>query len=121
MCIGELNKISKENTELILKKQIDEAFNGLSINSNDIIIAYEPVWSIGSGIIPDEKYLIDTIYFIKNYIKNNYKINIKVLYGGSVNVDNIDFLKQIKEIDGFLIGSSSLNPNNILEITKKLL
>ena len=83
---------------------------------SNIIIAYEPVWSIGTGLIPKPKDLIKSISFIKKKLgKKPYKI----LYGGSVNSDNIKQLKNINTIDGFLIGGASQDPKKFIDIIKK--
>jgi triosephosphate isomerase len=113
-CIGEtLNEKRKKITKRILAKQIS---NGLSMikNKKDILIAYEPVWAIGSGLIPKESDLFETVNFIKSKIKG-----AKVLYGGSVNPKNINSLKGINNIDGFLIGGASQVSNNFIDIIKK--
>ena len=78
------------------------------------MIAYEPVWSIGTGLIPKSNELFDTINFIKTKIKN-----FKVLYGGSVNPKNINDLKSIVNIDGYLIGGASQDPKKFIDIIKK--
>ena len=83
-------------------------------NNKKIIIAYEPVWSIGTGIIPKSDDLFKTISFIKKE-KKNYK----VLYGGSVNPKNINQLKSINNIDGYLIGGASQDPKKFIDIIKK--
>ena len=80
----------------------------------NIIIAYEPVWSIGTGLIPKSNELTETVNFIKNNLKH-----IKVLYGGSVNPKNINELKLINNIDGFLIGGASQDTNKFIDIIKK--
>ena len=72
------------------------------------------MWSIGTGVIPKSDDLFRTIYFIKKKVKN-----IKVLYGGSVNPKNINELKLIKNIDGFLIGGASQDPKKFIDIIKK--
>ena len=70
--------------------------------------------SSGLGIIPKSDDLFRTINFIKKKVKN-----IKVLYGGSVNPKNINELKLIKNIDGFLIGGASQDPKKFIDIIKK--
>ena len=83
-------------------------------NKKKILIAYEPVWAIGSGLIPREKDLFETIKYIKKQVKG-----VKVLYGGSVNHKNINSLKKIDNLDGFLIGGASQVANNFIDIIKK--
>ena len=113
-CIGEtLGQKRKRITKKILSKQITLGLRKVNKRKN-IIIAYEPVWSIGTGIIPKPDDLFSTINFIKKKVKN-----IKVLYGGSVNPKNINELKLIKNIDGFLIGGASQNPKKFIDIIKK--
>ena len=113
-CIGEtFSQKRKKITKKILSKQIKLGLNKVQKKKN-IIIAYEPVWSIGTGIIPKSDELFKTIDFIKNNVKNN-----KVLYGGSVNPKNIRDLKSIKNIDGFLIGGASQEAKKFIDIIKK--
>ena len=119
-CIGETLKEKKsKKTKIILASQI---INGLKKikNIKKIIFAYEPVWSIGTGIIPKQYELINNIVFIKKLLKKKFKSkNAKVLYGGSVNPKNINELGQINQIDGFLIGGASQNSNKFIDIIKK--
>jgi len=98
-----------------LSKQIKVGLDSIKNRSN-ILIAYEPVWAIGSGIIPKSKDLFKTVEFIKN--KFNGKSS-KVLYGGSVNPQNITNLKEINNIDGFLIGGASQSTKKFIDIVKK--
>ena len=113
-CIGEtLKQKRKKITKQILNKQIRLGLDKLK-KSNKILVAYEPVWSIGTGLIPKSIELFDTINFIKNKIRN-----CKVLYGGSVNPKNIHELKSIDNIDGFLIGGASQDPKKFIDIIKK--
>ena len=113
-CIGETLKEKKKNiTKKILAKQISHGLNKISKKKN-ILIAYEPVWAIGSGKIPNQLELYETIKFIKSKIKG-----AKVLYGGSVNLKNINLLKKIDNIDGFLVGGASQNSKNFIDIIKK--
>ena len=113
-CIGEtLKEKRKKTTKQILNNQIKSGLYKIK-NKNNILIAYEPVWSIGSGLIPKIDELFHTIDFIKKKCKN-----YKVLYGGSVNSKNIIKLKSIDNIDGYLIGGSSQNPKKFIDIIKK--
>ena len=113
-CIGEtLKEKRKKITYQVLNKQIKLGLNKVK-NKKRIIIAYEPVWSIGSGLIPKSDELIKIINFIKKELKNH-----KVLYGGSVNSKNINELKFIDNIDGFLIGGASQDSKKFIDIIKK--
>ena len=113
-CIGEtIGQKRKKITKKTLSKQISIGLQNIKRKKN-IVIAYEPVWSIGTGVIPKPDDLISTINFIKKKVRN-----IKVLYGGSVNPKNINKLKLIKNIDGFLIGGASQDPKKFIDIIKK--
>jgi len=113
-CVGEtLQEKRKKITKQILNKQIKLGLNKIK-NKKNVIIAYEPIWSIGTGLIPKSNELFKTIDFIKKKIKNN-----KVLYGGSVNPKNIHELKLINNIDGYLIGGASQDPKKFIDIIKK--
>ncbi len=119
-CIGEkLSDKKNKKTYNVLKKQIN---NGLkSIKKLDsIIFAYEPVWSIGTGIIPKNFELKENINNIKKILSKLKKsIKPKVLYGGSVNPKNIKELARIKEINGFLVGGASLSEKKFIDIIQK--
>ena len=105
----------KKKTNSILSKQIKVGLGGIK-NKSNIFIAYEPVWAIGTGIVPESGDLLKTVKFIKSRFKNKLP---RVLYGGSVNPQNIKNLKEINNIDGFLIGGASLNANKFIDIVKK--
>ena len=119
-CIGETIKEKKEKkTKRILSTQIKKGLKKIK-NIKNIIIAYEPVWSIGTGLIPKRKDLSDNILFIKKFLRKNYKYkNSNVLYGGSVSPNNIRDLCEINHIDGFLVGGASQNSNKFIDIIKK--
>lgn len=121
LCIGE----TKEELELlkkdiVLRRQIRDALIDIE-DISDVIIAYEPVWSIGTNKIPEKEELISTITYIKNLIYKDYKKDIKVLYGGSIKEKNILQLNKIEELDGFLIGSASIDPIQFTQIINKVL
>ena len=120
-CIGETLKDKEEgNTYMVLEKQISEVLNNVEVKN--IIIAYEPVWAIGTGRIPQVKEIKDTVEFIKDIIEENYDTRLDVLYGGSVNKDNIASINAIKCVDGFLVGGASTSIDSLesmlLEIEK---
>ncbi len=115
-CIGEtLSEKNKGKTKFILSKQIKLGLERIKIKSN-IFIAYEPVWSIGTGKIPKTRELDLIINFIKGKFKGMLP---KILYGGSVNTKNIVDLKQISSLDGFLIGGASQNAKKFIDTVKK--
>ena len=113
-CIGEsLQQKRNKTTKKVLNKQIQIGLNKIK-NKNKVLIAYEPVWSIGTGLIPKSEELFNIVNFIKKKIRNS-----KVLYGGSVNPKNINELKSISNIDGFLIGGASQDSKKFIDIIKK--
>ena len=113
-CVGEtLKEKKKKITKKILTKQINSGLYKIK-NKKKVILAYEPVWSIGTGKILEPKELIETINWMKKKTKNN-----KVLYGGSVNPKNISKLKLIYNIDGFLIGGASQDSKKFIDIIRK--
>ena len=115
-CIGEtLEQKKNKKTNHVLANQIKNGLKSIK-NKSNIIVAYEPVWSIGSGLIPKSDELIKSIAHIKSKLGNK---SIKILYGGSVNSNNVDKLKIITGIDGFLIGGASQNSNKFIDIIKK--
>ena len=115
-CIGEtLEQKKNKKTNHVLANQIKNGLKSIK-NKSNIIVAYEPVWSIGSGLIPKSYELIKSIAYIKSKLGNK---SIKILYGGSVNSNNVDKLKIITGIDGFLIGGASQNSNKFIDIIKK--
>ncbi len=117
-CIGE-NKTQKnrKKTFNVLKKQIIKVLEK-KFNERDIIIAYEPIWSIGTGKTPTEYELQNTLFQIKKVLKSIFKKSPAVLYGGSVDGNSVKMLKKIKEIDGFLIGGASKSSKKFIDIIK---
>ena len=119
-CIGENKAKKKKNrTFKVLKKQIENVLEK-KFNYKDIIVAYEPIWSIGTGKIPEVKDLLKTTVFIKKVLKNIFKKKNfpAVLYGGSVDAENIGQFKNLNEIDGFLIGGASKSDKKFIDIIK---
>ena len=116
LCVGETKEERENNkVEEVLNKQLSGLLNIRENFREEIIIAYEPVWSIGTGIIPTNDEIEETITYIKDKLPNN-----KVLYGGSANEENIDTIKQISIIDGYLLGGLSLKPDKLKIFLDKL-
>ena len=118
-CIGE-NKTEKKNkkTLSVLKRQLTKVLEK-KFNKKNIIVAYEPIWSIGTGKIPTADELKKTTIHIKKVLKGIFKKNSPaVLYGGSVDGSNVEMFKEIKEIDGFLVGGASKTSKKFIDIIK---
>ncbi len=120
LCIGEkIEEKEAGQTKRVLLDELKRALSGIKIkNSKDIIVAYEPLWAIGSGhfMIPVEAEIIH--FFIKKEANKLLKKNISVIYGGSVDSKNAPlFLKQ-NNVDGFLIGGASLKADEFINICK---
>lgn len=117
LCVGEnLNDRNSNNYKEYINNEIKKATSEL--NSEEIeklIVAYEPIYSIGTGIIPTNEEIEEVFNIIKETLPTN-----KLLYGGSVNDDNISVLKETKNIDGFLIGGLSLDIDKIKNFLGKL-
>ena len=118
-CIGEDKfEKKKKKTLSVLKRQLTKVLEK-NFNKNNIIVAYEPIWSIGTGKIPTASELKKTTIHIKNVLKSIFKKNSPaVLYGGSVDGSNVKMFKEIREIDGFLIGGASKSSKKFIDIIK---
>ena len=124
LCVGE--NIRDENHEYLnfIKSQIEECLNGVSKNSiGKVIIAYEPVWAIGSGAYPatPEEFREMNI-FIKKILSDKFGVdNIsknKIIYGGSVDEKNVEGFINEGKADGFLPGRASLDSKKFSKIVK---
>ena len=118
LCIGESVKEYQDNiTHEILQQQILEALNE-SVEITSLIIAYEPVWAIGSGQTPTPEEINSVHEMIKDVVQSRFpKIDlVSVLYGGSVSNTNAASLFEQKNIDGALIGGASLDGKEFASI-----
>jgi triosephosphate isomerase len=112
LCVGE-TKAQRDagETEKVIIKQLDQDL--IDIDQNKLIIAYEPIWAIGTGDTCDAKEANRVIGLIRDRLTNK---NVPIQYGGSVKPDNIDEIMAQPEIDGALVGGASLDPKGFARI-----
>ena len=117
LCIGE-NRDQRNNNEtfVILKRQLDMALNKINVVDKEILIAYEPVWAIGAGTPATVATIKETVDWVKEYLLQKLSINMPILYGGSVSKTNCAEIVQLDNVDGFLIGTSSLDVSEFYNI-----
>lgn len=122
LCVGE-TKYERQNKKYkqVIEKDISEALKGLYENElKNIIIAYEPIWSIGTGKLPTQKEVEEISNIIRGQIQTEYSEkaskSIKILYGGSVNTQNAKLFLDIKTINGLLVGGVSLKAKEFAKI-----
>lgn len=118
LCIGETNEEKNLlKTNKILKSELVSCLNNFKKEQiSKIIIAYEPIWAVGSNRVPTMAEIRNTVKYIKELIKKIYDVDIKVLYGGSINSNNIEKINKIECIDGIMVGSSATNVDEFLKI-----
>lgn len=116
LCVGEDYLCYKKLRSI---KYISNQLKVLSKKTiKNTIVAYEPIWSIGTGKIPSIDYINNIFNKIVIFTKKRYLISPKLLYGGSVNESNINNLKNIKNCHGFLVGGSSLKYKSFTNLIK---
>ena len=117
LCIGETEDEKKQGkTFKILKNQIQKALINLSTYQiANLILAYEPLWAIGTGKPCQSSEAKNTLLFLRKFLKKN-----QILYGGSVNSKNaVNYLNEAG-FDGLLVGGASLNPKEFVKIVKNV-
>ena len=117
ICVGENAKDRDDGQALeVIKKQLDESVPK-NINKNNCVIAYEPIWAIGTGRISDNESINEMFNMIKEWLSNNEMDNsINILYGGSVNKANAEEIFSCINLGGLLIGGVSLKADDFSEI-----
>lgn len=125
VCVGEtLEQYEAGQTEAVVAAQVNADFVGIdSSDAKKLVIAYEPIWAIGTGKTATSEQAND---IIKNVVRKNLAVQfgeetaqmIRILYGGSVNADNARELFGMSDIDGGLIGGASLKPEDFVKIVE---
>lgn len=125
VCCGEsLEQREANQTHAVLDCQISKAFEGIkSEDLSNVIIAYEPIWAIGTGKVASAEMADEACGYIRSLIAKQYCAvcaeEIRILYGGSVSTKSVSELMAQPNIDGGLVGGASLNAESFLELCNK--
>ena len=124
LCIGEsLEEKNNNQTAVILENQIISALSKIDFKiEKNILIAYEPIWAIGTGVAAELDVIEKNMKLIKKIINNisTNNCNIYLLYGGSVNEHNVAEIFSLTDVNGFLIGGASLEVESFYGIYKQI-
>lgn len=123
LCIGEtLEERRAGRTQAVLETQLRRALEGLAPSEN-LVIAYEPVWAIGTGVNAEPAQAQESARFIRELLRSllgeERAQNVRILYGGSVRVSNLESFLQMPDIDGALVGGASLDPVAFAEMVQQ--
>ncbi|MFP4286337.1 MAG: triose-phosphate isomerase [Candidatus Izemoplasmataceae bacterium] len=122
LCVGEALETREEGTtNAFVKAQVTKALEGLNPNQvKETVIAYEPIWAIGTGKTATSKQANETIAYIRSVVEELYSKEVseamRILYGGSVKPENIDSLMAEPHIDGALVGGASLDSKSYMAL-----
>jgi len=111
-CIGEPLEVREQGEKAVIEYLLSQ-FNGIDLNYDKLIVAYEPIWAIGTGVSASIDDITNTHKALKEVVKS------PLLYGGSVKIDTIKDISNIDEVDGVLVGSASLDANKFYEMISK--
>ena len=108
-CVGEPLEIREQGDDVMMR-YVDAQLEGIDCDYTDLIIAYEPVWAIGTGLTPTNEQIVAMHTALRA------KTHAPLLYGGSVKVDNALSIMELQNVDGVLVGSASLSANDFCEM-----
>jgi len=108
-CVGEPLEVREQGNEALMS-YIEKQFEGIDLDYSDLIVAYEPVWAIGTGLTPSNS----DIEFLHGALRA--KTHAPLLYGGSVKVDNAGEIMALENVDGVLVGSAALSANDFCDM-----
>ncbi len=116
ICIGETLSEKKSNETLkVLNYQINGSLAKIN-RCEKVIVAYEPVWAIGTGLTPDENEIKETHLYIKTKLDQHFNADTPILYGGSANAENCSHIISIENVGGLLVGGASLKTRDFTTI-----
>ena len=124
LCVGEsLEDREGGRTEAVLEGQLVRDLEGLKASDVEtLVIAYEPIWAIGTGRTATSEVANETCGFVRSVVAKLYgdevAQKVRIQYGGSVKTSNIDELMSMPEIDGALIGGASIKAKNYIKLVK---
>lgn len=122
MCVGEsLEQREAGDTKSIVKSQVEKGLQGIDHEDiKKIVVAYEPIWAIGTGKTASSEDANEVIAYIREVIKNvsseDISEEIRIQYGGSVKPSNVEEIMNQSDIDGALVGGASLEPKDFIEL-----
>lgn len=126
LCVGE-TAAEREHGETpsVLARQIKRAMAGLHYKDLEhFVVAYEPVWAIGTGQTPTPGQIHEAHHFIRNLLEKLFDAPtaalVRILYGGSVTPETVGPIAKQEEVDGFLVGGASLHPEQFAEIVRTM-
>jgi triosephosphate isomerase len=116
LCVGETLEQRNENkTFSVLENQLIECLKNIN-DLEKLVIAYEPVWAIGTGKTATEEQIEEVHTWLRKFLEKNIANNIPLLYGGSVKPENIKNIMTIENVNGVLVGGASLNIEQFIKI-----
>jgi len=124
LCIGETEvERDQEKTFLILDKQVSDGLKGFGPDElEDLVLAYEPVWAIGTGKTANTQQVDEVHQYLRSLLSRLFSADFsnrtRILYGGSVKPENVKELMNIRDVDGALVGGASLDPDKFIKIIK---
>ncbi len=124
VCIGETEKErDEENTFKVLDKQVSDGLKGFGLEELEtLVLAYEPVWAIGTGKTASVEQVKEVHRFLRALLEKRFSKELsektRILYGGSVNPDNVKDLMGIEDVDGALVGGASLDADKFIHIIR---
>jgi triosephosphate isomerase (TIM) len=124
LCIGESEaQRDADTTFLTLDKQVSDGLKGFGPDElTDLVVAYEPVWAIGTGKSAGPRQVAEVHQYVRNLVEKRFSPDLaqsmRILYGGSVKPETIAELMRIKDVDGALVGGASLDAETFTQIIK---